>query len=176
MQHDEHERDGWVRLEVPVPPRLAELIGYRGKARWVAFYWTACGDESFYNDGQVSGTGHSWPYLEFLRHPAVAPSLTPFNLGSSDFEATECLILDRDERVLHVAAVRSARGFLHRQHPPLPELPPGALQRAETSLADLLDLRTWQEVKIDQAAVERAMSEERREIAEMVAFLNQHVK
>src|SRR5262249_57278337 len=51
MQHEDKERAGWLRLSVPVPPRLAELIGYRGEARWVAVHWEPCGDESFYDDG-----------------------------------------------------------------------------------------------------------------------------
>ena len=111
---------------------------------------------------------------------ALAASLAPFNLGSSDGEATECLVLDRDEQVLHVAPVGSAGRLLAGQHPPLPELPAGAFQSAETSLADLLDLARargkWQEVKIDRAAIERATREEQQAIADMVGFLDQHVK
>src|SRR4051794_19243387 len=102
MQHDDDERDGWVRLDVPVPPRLAELIGYRGEARWVAFHWEPSGDESFYDDGQASGTGSAWAYLAYVRHPAVASAVAPYNFGSSDSEATECLVLDSVEQVLHV--------------------------------------------------------------------------
>jgi hypothetical protein len=99
LQHEE-EREGWVRLSVPVPPGLAEAIGYRGEARWVAFHWEPCGDESFYDDGRSSGTGAPWPYLAFARHPVVAPAIAPYDLGSSDSEARECLVLDRGEGVL----------------------------------------------------------------------------
>lgn len=176
MQHDESERTGWVRLSVPVPPRLAELIGYRGEARWVGFHWEPCGDESFYDDGRSSGTGSPWTYLAYVRHPAVAPEVVAFNLGSSDCEAEECLVLDRDEQSVYVAPVRAARTFLARQHPPLPERPPALVHGAATNLAELLDLSRWGEVELDQGAAERAMREEQRAIAEMVSFLDEHVK
>lgn len=176
MQHDEQERAGWVRLDVPVPPRLAELIGYRGKARWVAIHWEPCGDESFYDDGRSSGTGSPLAYQAFVRHPAVASEVAPFNFGSSDSEAAEWLVLDRMEKAIYVAPASAAWRFLARQHPPLPERAPGSLQGAETSLADLLDLSRWDECEIDQAAAEQAMREERQAIAKMVAFLDQHVK
>lgn len=45
MLQNEEEKAGWVRLGVRVPPGLAEAIGYRGDARWVAFHWEPCGDE-----------------------------------------------------------------------------------------------------------------------------------
>jgi hypothetical protein len=176
MQHEDKERAGWLRLSVPVPPRLAELIGYRGEARWVAFHWEPCGDESFYDDGRTSGTGSPWAYLAYVRHRAVAGSLAPFNLGSSDSEASEWLVLDRAEQVLYVAPAQIARRFLVRQHPPLPQPPLAVGQATESILADLLDLSRWREVQIDPAAVERAMREEQQATAAMVAFLDEHLE
>jgi hypothetical protein len=174
-EHNEQERAGWVRLNVPLPPRLAELVGYRGEARWVALRWEPCGDESFYDDGRTSGTGAPWPYLTFVRHPAVAPGLAAYNLGSSDGPAAECLVLDRREEVIYAAPVSAARRFLAMQHPP-PRPTVGQVPVAETSLAALLDLATWREAEVSRADVERAMREERRAIDEMVSFLDQHVK
>jgi hypothetical protein len=57
------------RLYVPVPPMLAEAIGYTGQvlghpldARWVGFYWERSGDEANYDDGRASGTGEYTGY------------------------------------------------------------------------------------------------------------------
>jgi hypothetical protein len=176
MQHDEPVRTDWVRLDVPVPPPLAELIGYGGKARWVAFHWEPCGDESVYDDGRTSGTGSPWAYLAYVRHPAVAPKVAPYNLGSSDREAAEWLVLDRTEQALHVAPALAARRFLVRQHPPLPQRPPTPGRGPESTIAELLDLSRWREVRAEPATVERAMREEQQAIAGMVAFLDEHVK
>jgi hypothetical protein len=177
QQHNEQERAGWVRLGVPLPPRLAEAVGYRGQARWVALHWEPCGDESFYDDGRTSGTGAPWPYLTFVRHPAVAPELAAFNLGSSDAGATECLLLDRGEQAIYVAPVLSARRFLAMQHPPPPPQRTAEQGRSvETSMADLLDLSTWRQVEVRRADVERAMREGQQAIEAMVSFLDRHVK
>jgi hypothetical protein len=176
MQPDEKERTDWIRLDVPVPPPLAELIGYRGEARWVAFYWGPCGDESFYDDGRTSGTGSSSAYQAYVWHPAVAPKVAVYNLGSSDFEAAEWLVLDRIELVLHVAPARVAKRFLARQHPPLSGRQPTPEEGLVSTLADLLDPSRWREVPIDPAAVERAMREERQAMTVMKAYLDEHVK
>jgi hypothetical protein len=66
------------QLYVPVPPMLAEALGYTGQvfghpldARWVGFYCERRGDEAIYNDGRASGTGEYTGYLAFLDHPKV---------------------------------------------------------------------------------------------------------
>lgn len=176
LDNEEAERAGWVRLSVPVPPGLAQAIGYRGEARWVAFHWEPSGDESFYDDGRTSGTGSPWAYLAVVRHPAVAPELSPYDLGSSDSVATECLLLDRGEGVLYAAPVRSARRFLIQQHPPLPELTPQELSALQGRLEELS--KEWREerVEVSQADIARMMREEEQAIKEIVAFLDGHRK
>lgn len=176
MLQNKEDKEGWVRLTIPVPPGLAEAIGYRGEARWVAFHWEPCGDESFYDDGQSSGTGSPWAYLAFVRHAVVAPEIAPYDLGSSDSEARECLVLDRGEELLYAAPVRSARQFLVEQHPPLPELTAEEL----SALRDHLDSlsREWREesVQVSPAEIVRAMEEEKRAIKAIVDFLDSHKK
>src|SRR6266487_352302 len=51
---------GLILLHVPVPPMpmLEKAIGYNGDARFVSFYWTPGGDETYYDDGQSAGTGN----------------------------------------------------------------------------------------------------------------------
>jgi hypothetical protein len=173
MLQNEEERADWERLSVPVPPGLARAIGYRGEARWVALHWEPCGDESFYDDGRSSGTGSPWAYLAFVRHPVVAPVIAPYDLGSSDSEARECLVLDRGEKVLYVVPIRSARQFLVQQHPPPPEL-------TAVHLADVLDefSREWQERRLEVSAADitQAMREENQAIEAIVRFLDAHRK
>ena len=102
------------QLDVPVPPMLERAVGYGGQARFVALYWGA-GDEAYFNDGRSSGTGHPHGYLAFVRHPAVALPLAGHDLGSSDGEAAEWLVVDRRSRRAFVAPVAEARRFLRDQ-------------------------------------------------------------
>ncbi len=66
------------KLVVPAPPMLDEAIGYPGRARYVAFYWTPYGDEVIYTDGRFSADGH-WPRLATVyssqNDRAASPSL-----------------------------------------------------------------------------------------------------
>lgn len=57
------------QIYVPVPPMLAEAIGYTGQvlghplqARYVGFYWERSGDEANFDDGRASGTGEYTGY------------------------------------------------------------------------------------------------------------------
>lgn len=95
-----------------------------------------------------------------------------YDLGSSDSEAKECLLLDRGEQVLYAAPVRSARRFLTEQHPPLPELTPEEFSALQDRLEDLS--REWREehVEVSQADIARAMREEQEAIEAIVKFLD----
>jgi hypothetical protein len=104
----------------------------------------------------------------------VAPQLAPYNLGSSDFEAEHCLVLDRQERRAYVAPVKAARAFLQAQHPPEPELSPWEREEMRRDLEEAL-ARGWQEVRVDPQEVSRQMEEQRRAFAAMLAFLDQAV-
>jgi hypothetical protein len=70
-----------VPVDVPLPPQLAETFGYPGQARYVAFHWTPSGDEVYYDDGRLGGTGASWAFLTYKRHPAVEPLLVSIPLN-----------------------------------------------------------------------------------------------
>lgn len=137
-------------LQIPVPPMLEDALGYDGEARWVAFYWSPAGDEAMFDDGRASGDGDWWGWLAYVDHPAVdahlwqkcprcdgegttntdpcdvcdGAGLLPLNLGSSDFEADQWLVIDRQERRAYAATVAAARRFLWEQWPPPPELSP----------------------------------------------------
>src|SRR6266568_8277905 len=110
------------RLYVPIPPMLAEAIGYTGQvfshalnARWVGFYWERSGDEANYDDGSASGTGDYTGYQAFVDHPQVAVHLRHFDFGSSETRPRHYLLLDRDEHRLYALPVRLAQQFLQLQ-------------------------------------------------------------
>jgi hypothetical protein len=165
--------DDFTSLGAPVPPGLAEAIGYPGDARFVAVYWTSLGDEVVYDDGRVSGTGNSYLFLAWKRHPAVALHLAPYDLGSSEEEGVDALLVDREVGRLSVGQRASVLAFVREQHPPRPELTPWEREEATRAVAELF-VCGWREVTVDPAQVERAIREERSLLARMLAFLDQH--
>lgn len=104
------------KLAVQAPPMLCEAVGYPGPARYVAFYWTPCGDEIIYSDGRLSADGHWHAWLLFTRHKEVAPHIAPYNLGSSDEEATHWLLVDRETYALYVGTPGEVLRVLRGQY------------------------------------------------------------
>ncbi|HEX6779801.1 MAG TPA: hypothetical protein VF099_16455, partial [Ktedonobacterales bacterium] len=76
-------------------------------------------DKVTFNDGASSGTGDISLFLAFKRHTVVAPHLAGAHLGSSDEEASDWLVVDRQEQVLYLAAQEAARWHLVAQWPRL---------------------------------------------------------
>src|SRR5260370_11998649 len=110
------------QLYVPVPPMLAEALGYTGQvfghpldARWVGFYWERSGDEANYDDGRASGTGEYTGYQAFVDHPKVAVHLRHFDCGSSQTRPHHYLLLHRAEHRLYPLPVQLAQQLLHLQ-------------------------------------------------------------
>jgi len=177
------------QLYVPVPPMLAEAIGYTGQvfghpldARWVGFYWERSGDEANYDDGLASGTGEYTGYQAFVDHPKVAVHLRHFDFGSSETQPRHYLLLDRAEHRLYALPVRLAQQFLQRQWSEqgrYSENQPGTgalLQVASVEdLAAALDLGTWQELTPPadfNAQVLAAMQRQGQLVHDLVAWLN----
>ena len=108
-------------VTIPVPPMLEATPGYQDDARYVAFYWTPFGDEVMWDTGWSSATGE-WPaWLIFVRHPRIAPALTPYDLGSSEQEAAHWLLLDRHQRTLSVGPGADVHAFLRERNRPAVE-------------------------------------------------------
>lgn len=103
-------------LAATAPPMLCEAIGYPGRARYVAFYWTPSGDEVMYSDGQLSTDGYWHAWLLFTRHKRVAPHLESYNLGNSDEEATHWLLIDRETYALYAGAPGEVLRVLREQY------------------------------------------------------------
>ncbi len=177
-------------LYVPVPPMLAEAIGYTGQvfghpldARWVGFYWERSGDEANYDDGRAMGTGEYTGYQAFVDHPKVAVHLRHFDFGSSETRPRYYLLLDRAEHHLYALPVRLAQQFLHLQgleKNQSSENQPGTrvpLQVASVEdLEAALNLGTWQVVTPPDdfnAQVIAAMQRQGQLVHDLVAWLNE---
>jgi hypothetical protein len=173
--------DDCVFLPFPAPPDgiMEEAFGYpypESDAQYVTFNWSPLGDECDYDDGVSSGTGDWRGYLAFVQHVKVYKHLAPYNLGSSDAEATHCIVLDRVNRIIYVAPVGTARDTLRRQ--PRKVLPT-IFDRAEEieevkSIGDLLDLSKFAEVKVDQDEVMRRMKLHAEVVNALVMFLDEN--
>ena len=109
-------------------------MGYSGGARWVAFYLAL--DKVTYNDGASSGTGDTGLFLAFKHHPVIAPHLADADLGSADTEASDWLVVDRQEQVLYLATQAAARWHLVAQWPRFHHQP---MEYTQEELGRLLD-------------------------------------
>ncbi|HWP45247.1 MAG TPA: hypothetical protein VNO14_18540 [Blastocatellia bacterium] len=109
-------------LKVHVPEELEAAVGYKGQARYLAMYWTPAGDEAMIDDGEVAFDGNWHAYLAFIEHPYIRPHLFGAQLGNSDEEARQILIIDRENRSLAIAEWREGHRFLIDQHGPRPEI------------------------------------------------------
>src|SRR4051812_46005634 len=107
-------------VDIPLPPALPLTFGYRGDARFVAFYWLG-GDVSF-DDGRCRGSANRWPVERYRQHPAVAPLLAEFRLRPSGWEEGVCRVLDTQRTRASVAPLEEAQAFLCEQGPPSPPL------------------------------------------------------
>ena len=136
----------------------------------MGFFWSPLGDQLVTTDGRSSGTAQSWAFLSFRRHPAVAPLLEPFDLGSSEEGALHMLLIDRSANRASIAPVAEARTFLEAQHPPAPELTPEQQEAFNRELERLM--KEWRQRPIDREAVAREMAEQRGRIGRMMSFLD----
>lgn len=116
----------------PLPRNWEHAFGYSGNARWLATYWTPCGDEAMFNDGQISATAN-WRVFQELTgkyRPAITNALVQsgacpqedawaaiYYLGSSDAEPSHCLLLDLAERKVYVDELASGSRYVTSQHP-----------------------------------------------------------
>lgn len=177
--------DTLLPLAIPVPSMFEQALGSLGPlsrpdttpARYVAFYWTEAGDEAAFDDGQQSAVGmlNNDAYLAFLRHPAIAPHLQRYHLGSSDEPADHWLIFDRQQHQFFVAPVGVAKPLVREQwRPPTRQDEPlvVTLQDLQHAL-DALRQRnaSWTETGSAQAILE-AMQEEQQQCDGLVAWLD----
>ena len=100
-------------LLMPVPPMIEEAFGYTGSSRFVAFYWKPspagfCWSDS--HESRHSSYGTVW--FEFAQHRRVQPFIQQLNLGGSDLEAEQWLLLDRVKRLFLAGVASKVAAFL----------------------------------------------------------------
>jgi len=161
--------EGLTPLKAPVPPMLEKAIGYNGDARFVSFHWTPGGDEAFYDDGWRGGIGNWQGYLAFIQHPTVHPMIAQYNLGSSDREAQQSLILDRQTRKLYVSSRRDTQSFLDQQWP---KLGPIHMTQEEWSALQA-EARMYVKQDIDMEEIHRRIEEQYALVEALQDWLNQ---
>ncbi len=115
--------DSLRTLPILVPPMLEQALGYNGQARLVAFYWSARCDQAMFDDGVVSADAEQPTYQSLLEHPLVAAHLCAYDLGSSEQEARQWLLPDREARVLYALPAREAARLLYQQWATRPDVP-----------------------------------------------------
>ncbi len=104
-----------VRLALPCPPQLVELVGYDGPGRLVALWWSPLGDELMFCDGTLTATGNRRGWLCFCEHPLVRVFLEDYQLGDSEHEAEHWLLVDRYLSTLAVGLARDVEALLATQ-------------------------------------------------------------
>lgn len=164
LQRREHPARQSRRISVPVPPMLEHVIGYDHNARYVGFRWLEGIDKPEYDDGKRSGTGNSWGFLLYMRHPAVSVPLQGYRLhiGSADEPAVHMLVLDRHERAMYVTTVANGRRFLQEQWPL--EVPRKLTPEEEAEALAALAGGTWEEVVVDPVKLRQAMERDQMEL------------
>jgi len=166
-------------LPVQAPPQLEQAAGYHGSARFFVLHWSPSGDEAEYNDGRMSGTGDWSGYLAFVNFPVVEFHINNaaeemgadrWCLGTSETEATHCLVVDRETRSVHLAKLLDACLFLNAQWPAI--VVTAMTKQDWTTLADNLMKGFAQVPAPDMAEIMAAMQKQKCLIDEMVAWLD----
>jgi len=158
---------------------LEAALGYRGTARYVAFYWIPAGDELMWDEGWRSADGAWQGWLTFTRHPRVAPVLAPFHFGDSDTPPTHWLLLDRETRTCCVGTAAAVQQALYTGNPapdaaawpvlgagePIAALTEDALQAFLEGFRDV-------QVTITPEEIHQQMAEHARLLEALLTWLN----
>jgi hypothetical protein len=160
--------DVFQSLAAPYWPRLPLALGYRGGARWVAFYLKQ--HEVLFNDGANLGTGDTTLFWLYKRHPKIAPFFLGAHLGSGETPASDWLVLDTHQQVWYLAGAEEARKHLARQWP-VDDGPP--LEYTPDELARLLSNLEETSREDLQARVAEALREARANARLLLAWLDQ---
>lgn len=107
-----------IPITVPVPPQFEAAVSWTGgESRWLSVCWSPCGDCPWLDDGRSSMTGTPWGLLAWLRHPAVAAAIRDLDIGSSERDGRQRLLLDREYRRMFVCGADEARVVVREQWP-----------------------------------------------------------
>jgi hypothetical protein len=168
------EIDGLTPLNIPVPPMLANALGYKGEVRYVSFQWTPYGDEVDYSDGRLTATGTWQAFLAYIQHPAVSSVLQDYGLGSSENEAKHTLILDREKLEVFIAPVKEARIFLSEQWPPEPPIHMSKEEHLAMVSEALRNVKQPDDIDIEE--IQQRINEQYAMVEEMQRWLDKYLK
>lgn len=126
-----------IRLDIPVPPMLLDLLGIPDTLQiLLGFFWDHNGELRF-SDGRVLAPCRADAFLVYADHPLVRPALDPYRLGPGDRGTDYWLVLYRAIARFDAVRARRAEPYLRCSHPPWipfrvidrlpPDPPPGQL-------------------------------------------------
>lgn len=98
---------------LPLPPNMAELLGYLGDARFVAV--TEQGGDITLTDGRVGMGGEKIVWQAYVGHPKVLAILEPQGFAAPVPPAGRALMLDRRLTTAHLGPVDIVTRFLKNQ-------------------------------------------------------------
>lgn len=168
--HPEHGLLKSEPLDVPIPPNFARIVGYPGEAQYVAFWWEPYGDEIYFSDGRMSGTGASYAFLAWMRHPKVEPYLRSFDIGSSEESGTYALLLGTNDSQMQVVLRSDVIPFLRIQHPPPPQLSEEQIRTIQSGIERLLS--EYGQTPISTEEIAKRMRSQQEAVNKMIEFLN----
>ncbi|HEX2973493.1 MAG TPA: hypothetical protein VHP11_14255 [Tepidisphaeraceae bacterium] len=105
---------GFRVLPETLHPWVDRKLGYFGSARFVMFYYEPRGEEVIWRDNHSYGfAAGAWCFFT----DKIAPLAETYhvNLGSSDCQGREALIIDRLKRQAYFAERKTAEQFIARQ-------------------------------------------------------------
>ena len=171
MSQDVTELKDLLPLKAPVPPLLAQVLGYKGNARYVSLTRIPFGDEVEYSDGRMSANGSWKAFLAYIEHPAVSLFLEGYDLGSRESDAKHALLLDRTQQAIYIAPVLEVETFLKWRWP---QLSPSRMHQEENMAKIAIALKRRNPYDIEE--MKQRIKEQRVLIETMLIWLDKHLK
>ncbi len=159
-------------LPIPLPPQWEPVVNWPGgPARWLSACWTCCGDCPWVEDGRTGRTASPFGWQAWSRHPTVAPHLASRDLGSSEADGKERLLIDLAGRQVFVADAAEARWFVRGQWPP--EEPVRLSQEELDAVVENIRRAMASRPLPTPDELMRRMREHSAQVAAMIAWLDQ---
>lgn len=112
----------FLKAPFTLPPGWLARFGYPCYRRLVGIFWSPCGDEGSYDDGEWSACGlcDNWLFLAFVRQPHVRQWLdeNDLQIGNSELDAKHWLVADAVTNDVYAADRRTARTAVVAQRLP----------------------------------------------------------
>jgi hypothetical protein len=157
-------------VDLPLPPELARALGFSQGCRFAGFFWAKHGNEAVASYGIRSHPAHSQAFLIYRHHPAVAPLLARFDLGSAQREATQILLIDKEANRASIADLEEGIEFLKANNGYSVEQKTGHILWVEKE--EFRRMRESLDVKHDFGQIERDVKEQTGHVKRMASWLD----